>query len=154
MHHLDTLFSPYNLRDDHAKESFAAGVRNWAQFISDEISDRAPTSVICDLKIILDKAWKMPPGAKGLRKSSELSALYFIPAVQGIRGWDCSVKWVSNATARNDASSFCGQRLHIPPILTIALGGETIQSRQVCPLSFTTISRFRSPPPLKRKPGY
>ena len=58
MHHIDTVFRAYNLSGDHSKDSFALGVRKWAAFIKEKMSQMPHGDVVVGFKGILDDAWK------------------------------------------------------------------------------------------------
>jgi hypothetical protein len=58
MHRLETLFTCYNLNDNHAKESFCLGVMKWSSIIGDTITPLPDETVICDFGKILDQAWR------------------------------------------------------------------------------------------------
>ena len=58
MHHIDTIFRTYNLSGDHAKDSFALGVRKWSVFIKSRMAELTTEEVMSGFKGILDDAWK------------------------------------------------------------------------------------------------
>lgn len=58
MHHIDTVFRSYNLSSNHSKDSFALGVRNWAIFIRERMSQMSHGAIVERFKEILDAAWE------------------------------------------------------------------------------------------------